>query len=111
MGSKAERVLKWLGFVSDLLSGEPLCDLPHDLVFDQLSTTFAVGGASYNWCEPGRPPGMITRPSGILDPLEDLLGPFRQRSCFSGTRWRAGTSPQRRSSQRLSNGCQRPSCR
>jgi DNA-binding CsgD family transcriptional regulator len=77
MGSKAVRVSQWLGFVSDLLSGEPLRDLPHDLVFDQLSMTFAVDGASYSWSEPGRPPGMITRPAGILDPLGDLLGSWR----------------------------------
>lgn len=78
MGSNAVRVWQWLGFVSDLLSGEPLCDLPHELVFDQLSMTFAVDGLSYNWCGPGRPPGMMTRPSGILDPLGDLLGSWRR---------------------------------
>ena len=44
MRTSAARVAQWLGFVSDLLSGEPLCELPHDLVFDQLAMTFAWAG-------------------------------------------------------------------
>jgi DNA-binding NarL/FixJ family response regulator len=78
MGSNAVRVAQWLGFVSDLLFGEPLRELPHELVFDQLQMTFPADGVSYNWSGPGRQLGMLTRPLGVLDPLANLVGSWRQ---------------------------------
>jgi DNA-binding CsgD family transcriptional regulator len=78
MGSNAVRVSQWLGFVSDLLSGRPLRELPHELIFDQLLMTFPADGVSYNWSGPGRHLWMRTRPTGVLDPLGGLLELWRQ---------------------------------
>ena len=68
MVSTASRVASWVGFIGDLLQ-EPLSEMPHDRIFDQLETTFGVAAVSYDWTKPDGLNGVLIRPAEALRAL------------------------------------------
>jgi DNA-binding CsgD family transcriptional regulator len=77
MTSIEKRLAPWLGFVGDLL-GQPLEQLPHDAVFDQLLAAFPALGVSFNWSEPDGCLGVIARPHGILDEYKETVAAWQR---------------------------------
>lgn len=71
MAATADRVAEWL-WLRQRPASQPLTELPHDQLFDQLLSTFPANGVAYNWLDSDGQPEMLTRPEGILDPLADL---------------------------------------
>jgi DNA-binding CsgD family transcriptional regulator len=65
------RVAAWLGTISDLL-GEPLYEMPHHVIFDQLHQTFGVNAVAANRADPEGRQLMITSPSDALQSVTDL---------------------------------------
>lgn len=82
MSSSSTRAAQWIGFVGDLLR-QPLTEMPHEAIVDQLRDTFAVTAASYNWAEADGRQGIIIHPVDTLEPLaEEFLA--WQRGEFVG---------------------------
>ena len=82
MSSSSIRAAQWIGFVGDLLR-QPLTEMPHEAIVDQLRDTFAVTAASYNWAEADGRQGIIIHPVDTLEPLaEEFLA--WQRGAFVG---------------------------
>lgn len=77
MVSVETRLVPWLGFVSDLLT-EPLDQMPHEAIFDQLQASFPGVGVSYNWSEPDGRSGMIVRPQSLLVEYEEVVGAWQR---------------------------------
>ena len=82
MSSTSTRAAEWIGFVGDLLR-QPLTQLPHAAIVDQLRGTFDVTAASYNWAEADGSQGIVIHPVDTLAPLaEEFLA--WQRGEFVG---------------------------
>jgi DNA-binding CsgD family transcriptional regulator len=77
MVSLEQRLVPWLGFVSDMLTTR-LTHMPHEEIFDQLLATFPAVGVSYNWSQPDGRLGMITRPRAILIQYEEVVGAWQR---------------------------------
>jgi hypothetical protein len=70
MSSTSTRAAEWIGFVGDLLR-QPLTQLPHAAIVDQLRGTFDVTAASYNWAEADGSQGIVIHPVDTLAPLAE----------------------------------------
>lgn len=68
MSTSSTRALPWIGFVGDLLR-QPLTEMPHELIMDQLEETFEVTGSSFNWTTDDGGQGLLVHPIGLLDPV------------------------------------------
>jgi DNA-binding CsgD family transcriptional regulator len=71
MAEPGRRVADWLALVCDLM-GDHLIEMPHAVIFEQLSRTFDVEAAAYNLSDASGRQSMITCPSDALVTVEDL---------------------------------------
>ena len=70
MSTTSTRATQWIGFVGDLLR-QPLTEMPHEAIVDQLRDTFEVTAASYNWAEADGRQGIVIHPVDTLEPLAE----------------------------------------
>jgi DNA-binding CsgD family transcriptional regulator len=70
MSTTSTRAAEWIGFVGDLLR-QPLTEMPHVAIVDQLRDTFEVTAASYNWAEADGRQGIVIHPADTLEPLAE----------------------------------------
>jgi DNA-binding CsgD family transcriptional regulator len=89
MRSVDARVADWVGFVGDLLRN-PLREMPHDQIFDQLRASFAVAAVSVTWYDGRTVSGDLMDPP---DALASLAAEMREwhlgewRDCHALTTW------------------------
>ena len=71
MAEPGPRVAAWLGIIADLL-GDPLYEMPHQLIVEQLMQTFSLTGLGHSSSDSTGRQQLIAHPHGVLAPMIDL---------------------------------------
>ena len=61
----------WLGIIADLL-GDPLDEMPHQLISEELAQTFSVTGVGHSSSDAAGRQQLIEYPRGVLAPFSEL---------------------------------------
>ena len=71
MSEPGPRVAAWFGILSDLL-GEPLYEMPHQLILEQLAQTFSVTAIAHNSSDSVGRQQLIMHPHDVLTAFAEL---------------------------------------
>lgn len=71
MSEPGPRVAAWFGIISDLL-GEPLYEMPHQLILEQLAQTFSVTAVGHNSSDSVGRQQLIMHPHDVLTAFAEL---------------------------------------
>ena len=71
MSEPGPRVATWLRVIADLL-GDPLDEMPHQLILEQLAQTFSLTGLGHSTSDSAGHQQLIEYPHGVLKPIADL---------------------------------------
>jgi DNA-binding CsgD family transcriptional regulator len=71
MSEPGPRVAAWFGIIADLL-GDPLYEMPHQLILEQLAQTFSVTGLGHSSSDSLGHQQLILHPRELLTPFGEL---------------------------------------
>ena len=71
MSEPGPRVAAWLGIIADLL-GDPLFEMPHQLILEQLAQTFNLTGLGHSTSDSAGRQQLIEYPHAVLKPIAEL---------------------------------------